>query len=145
VCRNITPGVDLAIICSYIPDFSNRGCSMQRLSLAVVVFGMATSAVMARQQEAAANAGKKLTPETSLDLRTISDLQFSPDGTRVAFVVTEPPSAERRARHIWIYNKDSGAVRQFTFSAKDEFRRAGRPMESSLRFSLIARTSSRST
>lgn len=68
----------------------------------------------------AADTGKPLTPEASLNLRSISDLQFSPDGTRVAFVVMEPPKGERRARHIWIYEKKSGAVRQLTFSAKDE-------------------------
>lgn len=76
--------------------------------------------VVAAQEKPAADAAKKLTPEASLNLRTISDLQFSPDGARLAFVVTEPPKAERRARHIWMYERSSGAVRQFTFSAKDE-------------------------
>jgi dipeptidyl aminopeptidase/acylaminoacyl peptidase len=61
-----------------------------------------------------------LTPEASLTLRSISDLQFSSDGMRAAVVVTEPPKGERRARHIWIYEKQSGAVRQFTYSAKTE-------------------------
>jgi dipeptidyl aminopeptidase/acylaminoacyl peptidase len=53
-------------------------------------------------------------------LRTISDLQFSADGTRLAFVVSEPPKGERRARHIWLYDKQSGDTRQFTYSAKTE-------------------------
>src|SRR5271169_1203817 len=81
---------------------------------------LALSGVAVAQEKAAADAAKLLTPEASLNLRSISDLQFSPDGSRVAFVVTEPPKGERRARHIWIYEKKSGAVRQFTFSAKDE-------------------------
>src|ERR687888_412071 len=51
---------------------------------------------------------KLLTAEASLNLRSISDLQFSPDGRRVAFVVTEPAKGERRARHIWIYEKQPG-------------------------------------
>ena len=73
-------------------------------------------------QEPPKSAGPKLlTPEASLNLRNISDLQFSPDGSRLAFVVTEPAKGERRARHIWIYEKQSGAIRQFTFSAKSEF------------------------
>ena len=73
-------------------------------------------------QEPSKSAGPKLlTPEASLNLRNISDLQFSPDGSRLAFVVTEPAKGERRARHIWIYEKQSGAIRQFTFSAKSEF------------------------
>ncbi len=65
-------------------------------------------------------AAKLLTPEASLNLRSISDLQFSPEGSRLAFVVTEPPKGERRARHIWIYEKQSSELRQFTYSAKTE-------------------------
>jgi dipeptidyl aminopeptidase/acylaminoacyl peptidase len=73
------------------------------------------------QEPSKANAPKLLTPEASLNLNNISDLQFSSDGNRLAFVVTEPAKGERRARHIWIYEKQSGALRQFTFSAKSEF------------------------
>ena len=72
------------------------------------------------QEALKADAAKLLTPEASLNLRTISDLQFSPDGTRLAFVVTEPSKGERRARHIWLYDKQSGSIRQFTYSAKTE-------------------------
>jgi dipeptidyl aminopeptidase/acylaminoacyl peptidase len=62
-----------------------------------------------------------LTPEASLNLRTISDLQYSPEGTRLAFVVMEPPKGTGRNRHIWVYDKQTvGGVRQFTFSAKSE-------------------------
>ncbi len=73
-------------------------------------------------QEPPQSAGPKLlTPEASLNLRNISDLQFSADGSRLAFVVTEPARGERRARHIWVYEKQSGTIRQFTYSAKSEF------------------------
>jgi dipeptidyl aminopeptidase/acylaminoacyl peptidase len=81
---------------------------------------LALSGVAFAQEKPAPDAAKLLTPEASLNLRSISDLQFSPNGARVAFVVAEPPKGERRARHIWIYEKESGGVRQFTFSAKDE-------------------------
>ncbi len=81
---------------------------------------LALSGAIVAQEKTAADAGKLLTPEAALNLRSISDLQFSPDGTRVAFVVAEPPKGDRRARHIWLYDKKSGAVRQFTFSPKDE-------------------------
>jgi dipeptidyl aminopeptidase/acylaminoacyl peptidase len=63
---------------------------------------------------------KTLTPEGSLNLRTVADLQFSPDGARLAFVVTEPAKGTGRLRHIWIYDRESGVARQFTFSAKSE-------------------------
>jgi dipeptidyl aminopeptidase/acylaminoacyl peptidase len=94
---------------------------MNRLMLGSGFLGIfALSVVAVAQEKPAADAAKLLTPEASLNLRSISDLQFSPDGARVAFVLTEPPKGERRARHIWLYEKSSGSVRQFTYSAKDE-------------------------
>ncbi|HEY6387915.1 MAG TPA: S9 family peptidase [Candidatus Acidoferrum sp.] len=94
---------------------------MNRFMLVSGLAGIsALSGVAVAQEKTAADAAKLLTPEASLNLRSISDLQFSPDGSRVAFVVAEPPKGERRARHIWLYQKESGVIRQFTFSAKDE-------------------------
>src|SRR6202140_1441956 len=84
--------------------------------LALAVFAMPTLA----QESPKAAAPNLLTPEVSMNLRSISDLQFSPDGSRLAFVVTEPAKGERRARHIWIYDKGAGATRQFTYSTKSE-------------------------
>jgi dipeptidyl aminopeptidase/acylaminoacyl peptidase len=66
------------------------------------------------------DAGKKLTPEGSLNLRSVADFQFSASGERLAFVVTEPAKGTGRLRHIWIYDAGSGVARQFTFSAKSE-------------------------
>jgi dipeptidyl aminopeptidase/acylaminoacyl peptidase len=94
---------------------------MNRFMLGSGLVGiLALSGVAVSQEKTPANAPKLLTPEASLNLRSISDLQFSPDGARVAFVVAEPPKGERRARHLWLYEKESAFVRQFTFSAKDE-------------------------
>src|SRR5580700_8502452 len=94
---------------------------MNRFMLGSGLVGiLALSGIAVAQEKTATDAAKLLTPEASLNLLSISDLQFSPDGARVAFVVAEPPKGERRARHVWIYEKESGAVRQFTFSAKDE-------------------------
>lgn len=75
---------------------------------------------MAAQEAAKGGGPKLLTPEASLNLRNLSDLQFSPDGNRVVFVVTEPPKGTVRAKHIWLFDKQSGAIRQFTYSAKSE-------------------------
>jgi len=72
-------------------------------------------------QESETNAGSKpLTPEGALNLRFISDLKLSPDGMRLAFVVTEPATDDGRATHIWMYDKRDGSVRQFTYSKKSE-------------------------
>lgn len=85
----------------------------------IAVAGIGAGSAVA-QEKALAPASNALTPEAAINLRTISDLQFSPDGARVAFVVAEAPKGDRRARHIWLYDKTSGLVRQLTYSAKDE-------------------------
>src|SRR5260370_10155576 len=91
------------------------------LSVGVLAVLAAFAAPMLAQDPPKASSPKLLTPEASLNLRSISDLQFSPNGERLAFVVTEPAKGERRARHIWIYEKQSGSIRQFTYSAKSDF------------------------
>ena len=63
---------------------------------------------------------KLLTPEASLNLRGISDLQYSPDGKRLAFVVMEPAKGQGRKRHIWIHETGEEGSRQFTYSEKSE-------------------------
>ena len=68
----------------------------------------------------AADQKKILSPETFLELRSVQDPQFSPDGSRVAFVVSDPLKGEKRIRHIWLYDKKSGMVRQLTYSEKSE-------------------------
>src|SRR5208283_3719394 len=97
-----------------------NGGSMLRLGLAL---GCAVALFMGgglRAQEQAtapppaAAAKKVLTPETFLDLRTVQDPQFSPDGTSVAFVVGDPQTNEKRTRHIWLYDKQGNKTRQLT-------------------------------
>jgi Tol biopolymer transport system component len=92
--------------------------SSRLAGLALVALGLVPRA--GAQQNPVADRAKLLTPEAALNVRSISDLQFSPDGTRLAFVLVEPPKSSSRARHIWVYEKQSGAVRQFTYSAKSE-------------------------
>jgi dipeptidyl aminopeptidase/acylaminoacyl peptidase len=87
---------------------------------AMVVAAITLPLLNSAQENSAAANGKLLTPEASMNVRSISDLQFSPDGLRLAFVVAEPPKEKGRARHIWIYETGNGVVRQFTFSAKSE-------------------------
>jgi dipeptidyl aminopeptidase/acylaminoacyl peptidase len=94
---------------------------MNRCFSACALFVLAVLAKpLIAQEPPMADAPKLLTPEASLNLRSISDLQFSPDGSRLAFVVSEPPKGEHRPRHIWLYDGQSGGIRQFTYSAKTE-------------------------
>jgi dipeptidyl aminopeptidase/acylaminoacyl peptidase len=86
---------------------------------ALLILALAAQAARG-QADAGVEKSKLLTPEASLNLRTISDLQYLPDGTRLAFVVTEPPKGTGRNRHIWVHDNQTIGVRQFTFSAKSE-------------------------
>src|ERR1700751_5324931 len=75
-------------------DFTrNLRWDLQRFRIgAQALLALALAAQAARgQSDVAVDKSKLLTPEASLNLRAISDLQYSPDGTRLAFVVMEPP------------------------------------------------------
>jgi len=74
-----------------------------------------------RAQEPGGASGKiPLTPEAAINIHFLSDLELSPDGTRLAFVVSDAPKGEQRAQHIWMYDKKTDSVRQFTYSSKSE-------------------------
>src|ERR1044071_86685 len=49
-----------------------------------------------------------LTPEDILSVRELSDIQLSPDGKQVAFVITEPAAANTQPRvsNIWTMPTD---------------------------------------
>jgi dipeptidyl aminopeptidase/acylaminoacyl peptidase len=64
---------------------------------------------------------KILAPEMAITLQSQSDLHFSPDGSRVAFVVTGPLKDTARKRHIWVLDVAARKVRQLTYSEKSEF------------------------
>jgi dipeptidyl aminopeptidase/acylaminoacyl peptidase len=89
-------------------------------STLLLVFSLALANAASAQNAATPTQQKPLTPESSLNLRFLSDLQLSPDGTRLAFVVTEPPTDDGRATHIWLYDKRNNTTRQFTYSKKSE-------------------------
>jgi len=61
-----------------------------------------------------------LTPEETLAVRTLSDPQVSPDGRRVAFVVSEPPEGTERNRDVWMVTVASREVRRLTYSTAAE-------------------------
>jgi Periplasmic component of the Tol biopolymer transport system len=61
-----------------------------------------------------------LTPEQTLDRRSIGELDFSPDGTQLVFTVTDPPKGNARARSLWLLDVATSRVRQLTFSGKSD-------------------------
>lgn len=88
-----------------------------RPMLAMLLFLLCSVAISAEQNS---DSTKVPTPEALIGLRHISELEFSPDGSRVAFVVTEPPRADQRQRHIWLFDILTSTCRQLTYSAKAE-------------------------
>jgi dipeptidyl aminopeptidase/acylaminoacyl peptidase len=62
----------------------------------------------------------QLTPEQALSVRQLSDPHFSPDGSRVAFTVTEPAKGTEQNRDIWVLDTRSGDVLQFTNAPKSD-------------------------
>ena len=81
---------------------------------------LVTSGALPAQEKKGTQESNVLSPEDFLQLRGIQDPQFSPDGMRVAFVVTDPLTGQHRTRHIWVYDLKSKAARQFTYSEKSE-------------------------
>ena len=74
---------------------------------------------------AAGQAKRAVTPEDVVDVRTLSDVQITADGRRVAFVVTEPgnPTKPQKPRdtNIWVVPADgSESARLFAASPKSD-------------------------
>ena len=69
---------------------------------------------------AASLSGAPLTIEKAMQVREPSDLQFSPDGKRLALVLQEPVAGKVSQRHIWVFDVETRELRQWTYSAKSE-------------------------
>src|SRR5262245_51357923 len=85
------------------------------------IAGVRVAVVMAA---AAVAAQAPITPEQTLDRRSIGErgegLGFSPDGSRVVFTVADPAKGAARPRAIWMLDAASGALRQLTFSGRND-------------------------
>jgi dipeptidyl aminopeptidase/acylaminoacyl peptidase len=91
---------------------------MRRILAAGSVVLVVAGAGFAQEKSGAEK--KALTPEAFLELRSLQDPQFSPDGAKVAFIVSGFGSEAKRTGHLWIYEKDKNASRQLTYSTKSE-------------------------
>jgi len=75
-----------------------------------------------------------LAPEQTLDRRVINDPQFSPDGSRLVFTVTDPPKGTARERNLWMLDVATGQTRQLTAPSKGGFGARWAPDGRSLAF-----------
>jgi dipeptidyl aminopeptidase/acylaminoacyl peptidase len=89
-------------------------------TIAAVSAGNTPPASAQESASPASKQAKRLSPETFLELRSVQDPQFSPDGTRVAFTVSDPWKADKQTRHIWLYDVTAKQLHQLTFSPKSE-------------------------
>jgi dipeptidyl aminopeptidase/acylaminoacyl peptidase len=95
-------------------EFKMRKMPLQTAALGLAICAGAISSAQEKPAE------KTLSPEAFLELRSLQDPQFSPDGTRITYVLTEPWTGEKRARHIWLYDLRTHSTRQLTYSTKSE-------------------------
>ena len=95
----------------------------RRLAGVAVVHGRAPSAALAAQQ-----ASQAWTSADAIALKRAGDVQFSPDGTRVAYTVLSSQRSGRPTSQIWIYDVAEGhALRAWAATATRGRTRAGRP------------------
>ena len=91
---------------------------MRRIRLASVIATLATC--LSAQTPVATAPPAALSPEQALKVRRISDLNFSPDGSRLICVVSEPPKGQTPETHLWLLDVARTDFRQFTYSPKSE-------------------------
>src|SRR6266481_3440516 len=93
---------------------------MRRCTSFAVLFCFSVLPAAIPAQQPAGSAPKTLAPEALLNLRHLSSLEFSPDGSRLAFVVAEPAKGDQRSSHIWLFDTSNSSFRQLSYSAKSE-------------------------
>ncbi len=92
--------------------------------------------VFAGVTETRADEGKAaaFSVKQAIALRSISDLQFSPDGRRLAFTVSRAPKDSTREQEIWMLNVQSRKTWRFAHSRKSSRNPSWSPDGSQLAF-----------
>ncbi len=112
---------------------TREAVNARNLAWAVVLAVAAWSNAGAQGPQAEATRAV-LSPEQTLKRYVISDLQLSPDGKRVAFVVADPIKGVDQKRNIWLLNTESKELVHFTSSAKSDSRPRWSPDGKTLAF-----------
>ncbi len=87
---------------------------------ALIVLLVGGSCVFAQSAETKKDNAKRprFSVEQAIALRQISDLQFSPDGRRLAFTVSRAPKDSTREQEIWMLNVQNRKTWRFAHSRK---------------------------
>ena len=80
------------------------------LSIALLIFGLLPSSAPAQSSP------EPLTAERAYRMSGLDQLEFSPDGKRLAFTVTGPREGIQMDSNIWIYGLANSQLKQYTFS-----------------------------
>jgi len=93
-------------------------CLGSVLLLLIVVFPSQILVAHSLSGDASRTDKKALTPEQTLQIRNIGDLQLSRDNRYVAMTVTEPVEGTSWNSDIWVYDGKSHDLKKFTTSEK---------------------------
>lgn len=92
---------------------------MRKLSISLALF----FCLFAYAAPAAAQ-DRLITPEIILDIKTVSDVQVAPDGSRLLYHSTRARRADEKPgaawSEIWLVNATGGTPRRFTYSDKSD-------------------------
>jgi dipeptidyl aminopeptidase/acylaminoacyl peptidase len=88
----------------------------------LLLFGLAVALIsLSEIGSVSAFRDKKMTIEDALAIRQIGAPQFSPDGKRIAYTISEWDREEnRRVSHIWLVSSDGGPTVKLTTGDKGE-------------------------
>ncbi len=117
------------------PSCETRTILMRFCSLIAILAGGAS--VLAQSAATKPDNGAKaaaLAVEQAVALRSITDLQFSPDGRRLAFTVSRAPKDSTREQEIWMLNVQSRKTWRFAHGHKSSRNPSWSPDGSQLAF-----------
>ena len=91
---------------------------LHHLSLIVLFAGWSLEFAQSVETKSDKTKTAALGVEQAISLRPIGDLQFSPDGRRLAFTVARAPKDSPREQEIWMLNVQSRKTWRFAHSKK---------------------------
>jgi dipeptidyl aminopeptidase/acylaminoacyl peptidase len=133
--RTGTIDTTLCLLAKVEIHFVARGLFMMLYRAVIALFagGSFVFAQVAERKEDKANAAT-FSVEQAISLRPITDLQFSPDGRRLAFTVFRASKDLHREQEIWMLNVQSKKTWRFAHSRKSSRNPAWSPDGSQLAF-----------
>lgn len=101
---------------------------MHRRALTLALFAFSAFALPAMPDHPAYAASvAPLTAEQLIAGHEVSDIHWSPDGRRLAAVVTEPVSGDMQRQHIWLYDAATADFKQLTLVGDHDTRPSWSP------------------